>query len=159
MERLFLTLDEVLEIHDQQIERYGGSPGLRDAGGLESGVATPQAPGPVTLYPTLGGVIVVHARMIARIRSGQTRSGYSSDLIQEAAARCESLSQNHLFIDGNNRVAVTRTAFLKVNGYRLELDDEKTFSFLSGFYETGTMRFEQLDGWLRVMPSPADPQA
>ena len=43
MEPLFLSLDEVLEIHKQQIERYGGSPGLRDAAGLESAVATPQA--------------------------------------------------------------------------------------------------------------------
>jgi death-on-curing protein len=49
------------------------------------------------------------------------RSGYYSDLIQEAAALWESLSQNHAFVDGNKRVAVTVTAaFLRVNGYRLE---------------------------------------
>jgi len=41
-EHLFLTLDEVLEIHDQQIEMYGGSHGLRDPGALESAVAMPQ---------------------------------------------------------------------------------------------------------------------
>jgi hypothetical protein len=34
MEPVFLSLDEVLEIHEQQIERYGGSSGLRDAGDL-----------------------------------------------------------------------------------------------------------------------------
>ncbi|HEX4134224.1 MAG TPA: hypothetical protein VHY84_06350 [Bryobacteraceae bacterium] len=43
MEPVFLSLDEVLEIHEQQIEQYGGSSGLRDAAGLESAVATPQA--------------------------------------------------------------------------------------------------------------------
>jgi death-on-curing protein len=43
VEPVFLSLDEVLEIHEQQIERYGGSAGLRDAAGLESAVATPQA--------------------------------------------------------------------------------------------------------------------
>ncbi len=43
MEPEFLSLDEVLEIHQQQIERYGGSAGLRDADALESSVATPQA--------------------------------------------------------------------------------------------------------------------
>jgi hypothetical protein len=43
MEPAFLSLDEALEIHGQQIERYGGSEGLRDAAGLESAVATPQA--------------------------------------------------------------------------------------------------------------------
>ena len=40
---VFLSLDEVLEIQEQQIERYGGSAGLRDPAGLESAVATPQA--------------------------------------------------------------------------------------------------------------------
>jgi len=43
MEPVFLSLDEVLEIHEQQIERYGGSEGLRDSAGLESAVAMPQA--------------------------------------------------------------------------------------------------------------------
>jgi hypothetical protein len=43
MEPVFLSLDEVLEIHEQQIERYGGSSGIRDVAGLESAVATPQA--------------------------------------------------------------------------------------------------------------------
>jgi len=39
----FLTLDEVIEIHRDMIERYGGSPGIRDEGLLESAVAMPQA--------------------------------------------------------------------------------------------------------------------
>ena len=43
MEPLFLALDEVLEIHAQQIELYGGSDGVRDPAGLESAVATPMA--------------------------------------------------------------------------------------------------------------------
>jgi len=43
MEPLFLTVDEVLEIHTEQIERYGGSSGLRDAAALQSAVTTPQA--------------------------------------------------------------------------------------------------------------------
>ena len=43
MDALFLTLGEVLEIHEQQIERYGGSHGVRDAGAIESALAMPQA--------------------------------------------------------------------------------------------------------------------
>jgi hypothetical protein len=43
MEPVFLSLDEILEIHEEQIERYGGAAGLRDPAGLESAVATPQA--------------------------------------------------------------------------------------------------------------------
>jgi death on curing protein len=45
-------------------------------------------------------------------------------VIQEAAALCESLLQNHPFVDGNKRAAVATTAaFLRWNGYRLQFAD------------------------------------
>jgi death-on-curing protein len=92
MDPLFLTLDEVLEIHDQQIDRYGGSAGLRDAAGLESAVATPQA--------TFGGEYL-HATIPAM-----------------AAAYLFHLCQNHAFIDGNKRVGANAAiTFLLMNGY------------------------------------------
>jgi death-on-curing protein len=113
------TVAETVAVHARVIARFGGSEGIRDYGALESALARP-------------------------------RSGYYSDLIREAAALWESLSQNHAFLDGNKRVAVTVTAaFLRVNGYRLEFDDLDAFSFLTGLYETGRMRFEELDRWLR----------
>ena len=53
-------------------------------------------------------------------------------------------------MDGDKRVAVTVTAaFLRVNGYRLEFDDLDALSFLAGLYESGRMRFEALEEWLR----------
>jgi len=67
-----LTVIEVLAIHDDQIERYGGEAGVRDRGLLDAALFRP-------------------------------RSGYYADLIEEAAALWESLSQNHPFIDGNKR--------------------------------------------------------
>ncbi len=106
----------------------------------------------MTRYPTVAETVAVHARLIARFGGSngirdhgalesalaRPRSGYYSDLIQEAAALWESLSQNHAFIDGNKRVAVTVTAaFLRVNGYRLEFDDPDAFLFLTDLYETG----------------------
>lgn len=76
--------------------------------------------------------------------------GNYSDLIQEAAALWESLSQNHPFIDGNKRVAVTSmAAFLRINGYRLTFDDGKAIAFLIGLYEGGNLRFQELEVWLR----------
>jgi len=42
MDPTFLTLDEVLEIHRDQIERYGGGDGIRDLGLLESALAMPR---------------------------------------------------------------------------------------------------------------------
>jgi death on curing protein len=119
-------MDEVIVVHDQLIARFGGSPGIRDRGGLESALARPQ-------------------------------SGYYSDIIQEAAALWESLSQNHPFVDGNKRVAVTVTAaFLKVNGYRLDFDDMEAFSFLAGLYDAGRLRFNELEAWLRQHTVPCD---
>jgi death-on-curing protein len=43
MDPLFLSLDEILEMHEQQIDLYGGSHGLRDAAGLKFAIATSQA--------------------------------------------------------------------------------------------------------------------
>ena len=92
-------------------------------------------------------------RLLAR-----PRSGYYDDIIQEAAALWESLSQNHPFVDGNKRVAVTVTAaFLKVNGYRLEFDDIEAFSFLVDLYETGRLRFKEFETWLRQHSVSCDP--
>jgi hypothetical protein len=42
MEIAFLTLDDVLALHDELVQRYGGTPGLRDAGLLESALAMPR---------------------------------------------------------------------------------------------------------------------
>jgi death-on-curing protein len=75
------------------------------------------------------------------------RSGHYSDVTQDATVLRESLSQNHAFVDGNKRVAVTMTAaVLRVDGYRLEFNDADAISFLLDLYETGRMRFEELDG-------------
>jgi death-on-curing protein len=90
MEPIFLTLDEVLEIHEQQIELYGGSHGLRDPGALESAVATPQA--------TFGGEYL------------------HTTILEMAAAYLFHLAQNHPFIDGNKRVGANAAiAFLLMN--------------------------------------------
>ena len=51
-------------------------------------------------------------------------------------------------MDGNKRVTVT-AAFLKVNGYRLEFDDLDAYYFLIQLYESGRMRFSELEVWLR----------
>jgi len=100
MEPVFLSLDEVLEIHDQQIERYGGSPGVRDVAGLESAVATPQA--------TFEGQFL-HTSIPAM-----------------AAAYLFHLCQNHPFIDGNKRVGANAAiAFLFINGWEPAFDPDE----------------------------------
>src|SRR5438046_3544091 len=100
MEPVFLSLDEILEIHDQQIERYGGSAGLRDAAGLESAAATPQA--------TFGGEFL------------------HTSIPSMAAAYLFHLCQNHPFIDGNKRVGANAAiTFLLMNNEAPTFDEEE----------------------------------
>jgi death-on-curing protein len=73
---IFLTLAEVIDIHTDQIERYGGSPGVRDMNLLSSAVAMPSAS---------FGSDYLHA-----------------DICEMAAAYAFHIAQNHPFIDGNN---------------------------------------------------------
>lgn len=123
----YLTVIEVLAIHADQIERYGGSPGLRDPGLLEAALFRPQ-------------------------------TGYYADLIAEAAALWESLSQNHPFIDGNKRVAFAATlTFLRINGIGIRADAATAFTFIAERHETGTFALPQLAAWLRANTGPAQP--
>ncbi|ACI53279.1 death-on-curing family protein (plasmid) [Gluconacetobacter diazotrophicus PA1 5] len=115
----YLTVIEVLAIHDDQIGRYGGATGIRDRGLLEAALFRPQ-------------------------------TGYYADLIEEAAALWESLSQNHPFIDGNKRTAFAVTwTFLAINGARLTAGAGETEDFILGLYAAGTFDFEHLKPWLR----------
>jgi death-on-curing protein len=94
------------------------------------------------------------------------QSGYYNDIVQEAAALWDSLSQNNPFLDGNKRVAVTVTAaFLRVNGYRLEFDDIEAFSFLVDLYEAARLRLAEPvlhlfpdRGYSRYSPSGLEPE-
>ncbi|WP_244395911.1 type II toxin-antitoxin system death-on-curing family toxin [Beijerinckia indica] len=77
------------------------------------------------------------------------QTGYYADLIEEAAALWESLSQNHPFIDGNKRTAFAVTyTFLVINGMRLTASADETQDFILGLYESGTFDFEHLNPWL-----------
>lgn len=126
----------------------------------------------MTFYPAIDEVIAVHAKLIARFggslgirdRGGlesalaRPQTGYYNDIIQEAAALWESLSQNHPFMDGNKRVAVTVTAaFLRVNGYVLTFVDLEAFSFLISLYEDGRFQFAELEKWLRLHATRRNP--
>jgi death-on-curing protein len=123
----------------------------------------------VTLYPSLDDVVAAHARLLGLFGGTQgirdraaleaalarPQSGYYRDVIEQAAALLESLSQNHPFIDGNKRTAIAVTAaFLHINGFRLGFDDLEAYQFMSQLYETNQFRFERLEPWLRQHAQP-----
>lgn len=119
----------------------------------------------MTLYPTVADVLAIHSLLIDRFGGlhgvlqqaalesavARPQSGYYTDIFQEAAALWESLSQNHCFVDGNKRTAITvSAAFLRTNGYKLRFNDLEAYEFLIGLYETQRLCFDELDAWLRA---------
>lgn len=120
-------------------------------------------------YPSIEEVISAHDRLIVRFGGSmglrdrgalesavaRPQTGYYEDTIQEAAALWESLSQNHPFIDGNKRIAITATAaFLRANGYLLTFEDRTAYEFMMDLYETGRFRYAELEPWLRKHAVP-----
>lgn len=112
-----------MAIHDDMIERYGGSHGIRDLGLIQSSLARPQASfGGEDLYPTV---------------------------LDKAAALFHSLIFNHAFMDGNKRTSITTTArFLYINGYELTAEKEEFVAFPLRV-ENKHLSLEKILDWLK----------
>jgi death on curing protein len=100
MSPTFLSLTEILEIHRDQISRYGGAAGIRDMQRLHAAIAMPAA--------TYGGEFL------------------HTDIREMAAAYLFHLVMNHPFVDGNKRVgAVAALIFLALNGYDFDAPENE----------------------------------
>ena len=107
MQPEFLRIEDVLRIHQDQIEHYGGSPDLRDSSLLASAVETPRA------------------SFDGRLLHG--------DLFEIAAAYLFHLVQNHPFVDGNKRTGTaTALVFLDFHGITIEVDDDALVEHVMG---------------------------
>jgi death on curing protein len=101
-EPVFLGLEVILVLHDEQLRAYGGGQGLRDQGLLESAVAMPRA--------SFGGVFV------------------HEDVYAMAAAYAFHIAQNHPFVDGNKRTGLHAALhFLDVNGSPISRPDDRLY--------------------------------
>ena len=95
MSPTFLTLEDVIEIHELQVERYGGLHGVRDQGLVESALAQPEA--------TFAGEYL------------------HGGLFEMAAAYLFHLVRNHGLLDGNKRTGLlTALVFLDINGISVD---------------------------------------
>jgi death-on-curing protein len=95
----FLDLSEVVEIHKDQLAIYGGAPGVRDWGLLQSALAMPHA--------------------------GAQGQYFHSFPFEMAAAYLFHIALNHPFTDGNKRVAAVATLiFLELNGVLMAISNE-----------------------------------
>jgi len=114
---LFLTLDEVLSLHEDQIERHGGSGGVRDLGLLQSAIGMPMA--------TFGGEFL------------------HQSLFEMAAAYLFHICRNHPFLDGNKRTAVAAALiFLELNGIEIDAVESKFYALVTGVAEGRVMKAE-----------------
>lgn len=97
--------------------------------------------------------ILSAARVLADKEGGQLQALVDeafTDLIEEAAAPRESLSQNHAFVDGNERTTFAATyTFLAINGAGLASDAEQTYAFVAALYKANQFSFDRLVPWLR----------
>jgi death-on-curing protein len=99
MEPIWLDLDALLVLHAEQQTRFGGLPGVRDRGALESAMTRP----------------------INRHAYGEV------DLARLAAAYAFGVARNHPFIDGNKRMAlIVMDAFLAANGVEVRSKRDDT---------------------------------
>jgi len=120
----YLTLEQILIIHQDQIERYGGRHGLRDLTLLESAVFRPQ--------------------------SSFSEKDLYRTIFDKAAALMHSLILNHPFVDGNKRTGIVSAAvFLELNGFRLEASQKELIKIALKI-ESKEVNQKNIAEWLKL---------
>lgn len=116
----YLTLADVLAIHEDQIARYGGQDGVRDFGALEAGLFRPQ-----TGY-------------------------YEDLVQEAAALWESLAQNHPFVDGNKRTAFAATYTFLAINGVTISAAADETYTFIGGLYETGDFRFERLVPWLRA---------
>jgi death on curing protein len=117
LEPSFLSLEDILFIHQQEIQISGGEPNIRDQYGIKACVDAPKA--------SFGGE-------------------YLHDLFGMAASYVTCLTMRHPFVDGNKRTALASAlTFLYLNGYTVEESyDEELADLVLDFVTKKTSKEE-----------------
>jgi len=115
----YLTVVEVLAMHADQIQRYGGSRGIRDQGLLEAALFRPQ-----TGY-------------------------YADLIEEAAALWESLAQNHAFIDDNKRTAFAATYTFLAINGARLTADADETYAFVAALYEANQFSFDQLVPWLR----------
>jgi death on curing protein len=124
----YLSLGEIVDLHQALLDQTGGAAGIRDLAGLESALAQPRATfDGAALHPTA---------------------------VQKAAALGFSVTLNHPFVDGNKRVAhAAMEVFLLLNGWELvgTIDEHERLML---DLAAGQLTRGQLTDWLEQHTKP-----
>jgi len=116
----YLTVVEVLAIHADQIDRYGGAQGVRDLGLLEAALFRPQ-----TGY-------------------------YSDLVEEAAALWESLAQNHPFVDGNKRCAFAATYTFLAINSGRMTATSAEAYAFISGLYDTHTFDFAHLAPWLRA---------
>lgn len=125
--RVYLTMDDVMWIHAEQLREYGGAPGVRDAGLVESALLRPQT-GYYTDLIEEASALWESLAMNHGFVDGNKRVGFASTII-----------------------------FLQANGLNPVGTQDEWIDFIYANLEAGTFRKDVLDAWLRGHTEPFTP--
>jgi death-on-curing protein len=117
--RYYLDMEDVLILHRTQLERFGGAPGVRDAGLIEAALARPQS----GYYGDLieeAAALWESLTMNHGFIDGNKRVGFAATYV-----------------------------FLRINGMIIQASVDSTLQFVIGALEAGTFEKNALDAWLR----------
>ncbi|MCX7035883.1 MAG: type II toxin-antitoxin system death-on-curing family toxin [Proteobacteria bacterium] len=112
-------MQDVLALHQRQLEHFGGAPGIRDAGLIEAALARPQS----GYYKDLieeAAALWESLTMNHGFIDGNKRVGLAATYV-----------------------------FLRINGLELKASSKATLSFVIGSLEARTFEKNRLDAWLR----------
>jgi death-on-curing protein len=116
----YLTMADILAIHEDLIERYGGAHGVRDAGALESALYRPQ-----TGY-------------------------YDDVIAETAALWESLSQNHPFIDGNKRAAFAAVYTFLAINGLELKADPEEIYAFITGLFEKQAFDFAHLEAWLRT---------
>lgn len=117
-----ISSEQVIQIHEILIDKFGGARGIRDIALLESALSRP--------YQTFDGIELYENQF------------------QKAASIIQSLLINHPFIDGNKRIGyVIMRLFLLEQGWDLNASQDEKYQFVIQIAE-GKMEFNAIVEWI-----------
>jgi len=128
MNHTFPTIQEVMVMHGDLIQIFGGSLGIRDPGALASALMRPQ----------LGY--------------------YDSLIEEAAALMESLANNHPFVDGNKRVAFFVTDAFLRLNGYYIDCDSREAYEFFMGLFEMNSFRFAQLLPWLeekvKRLPGP-----
>jgi death on curing protein len=126
MIRKYLTIEQVIAIHKQLVDEFGGSHEIRDNNALEAAIMRPQIGYYETLHEQAAALMESLANNHAFIDGNKRIAFFATD------------------------------TFLRLNGYWINCDNEVTHSYFMMLFETNTFRFYELLNWLDINIQPIE---